>query len=258
MYDKIRRIINSFPVLRYIALNAYDIFSLLVYGNMRRSHYVKDDERKCVYLVNPKVACSSIKQSFISYSSDNENDIHFEIEKRGLVHWGATIDKMQDYFVFTVVRNPFARLVSCYNYRYKKDIIINNRIVKEYDAYLFGFLKKDRGFKTFAKKVAKINDRISDQAFKSQLSLIGGEKMVERIDCIVHFEKIDSFSEVIDKTGLSNLEVINSTNNTNWMDYYDREIAEIVYQRYINDCSLLGYTEAYKELIEYLELRDNT
>ena len=250
----LHNILSGSKILRFIAVNVYDTISLCVFGTMRRRQYIKDDKRKAIYMVNPKVACTSIKESFISYRPGNENDIHIEMEKRGLIHYGSPSPDTADYYKFSVVRNPFSRLVSCYEYRYHKDIYVNGRRVREYDSYLWGSFKRDKGFKEFAKKVCQTPDSRSDQTFISQAYILykNGRCLVDFIGKIENMRH--DFEIIREKCGLDEVRHANPTDvhKKNWRDYYDEETAYMVYERYRNDFELLGYKEELETLLSYI------
>lgn len=250
----LHNILSYSKMLRFIAVNIYDTMNLCVFGTMRRREYIKDDRRKVIYMVNPKVACSSIKESFISYKPENENDIHIEMEKRGLLHYGSPSPDTADYYKFSIVRNPFSRLVSCYEYRYHKNIYVNGRRIHEYDSYLWGSFKRDKGFKEFANKVCHTSDSRSDQTFISQTYILykDGRSLVDFIGKIENMH--DDFAIIRDKCKLDEIRHVNPTDmqKKNWRDYYDEETAYKVYERYRNDFELLGYNEELEKLLSYI------
>lgn len=247
-------ILSRSKILRFIAVNLYDTISLCIFGVMRRRQYIKDDKRKTIYMINPKVACSSIQVSFISNKMENDNDIHIEMEKRGLIHYGSPSSDTADYYKFSIVRNPFSRLVSCYEYRYHKDIFVNGRRVREYDSYLWGKYKKDKGFKEFANMVCKTPDSHSDQTFISQVYILyeDGKPVVDFIGKIESLK--NDFEKIRKKCELDEIRHMNSTNlnKKNWRDYYDEETAYKVYERYRSDFEILGYNDELGSLLSYL------
>ncbi|RKM57875.1 hypothetical protein D6855_12560 [Butyrivibrio sp. CB08] len=254
----IHNVVSRSKMLRFLAVNAYDTFSLIVYGVMRRRQYIEDNDRKVIYMVNPKVACSSIQECIIGEKFENENDIHLEMEQRGLIHYGCPPKKTENYYKFSIVRNPFSRLVSCYEYRYHKKIIVNGRLVREYDSYLWGKFSKDEGFKKFADKVCMTPDSLSDQTFISQTYLLydNGKRLVDDIGKIENLQ--DDFAIIRRKSGLGEIGHSNSSTRAqkNWRDYYDQETACRVYERYKNDFEMLGYKDELEKLLIYIQNRN--
>ena len=67
---------------------------------------VVSKEHKFVYIINPLCASRSLVKSL---TSKTINGVKKKISKKG-------VKKLENkYFVFSIVRNPFERLVSCYN-----------------------------------------------------------------------------------------------------------------------------------------------
>ncbi len=79
-------------------------------------------------------------------------------------------------YKFTFVRNPFDRLYSCYMGKYHTAYGKGTDFYGEFDYYLLGYLKRDKGFENFVDKIFKIPDAWSDRHFKSQYFLIFGRQ----------------------------------------------------------------------------------
>ncbi|HND44714.1 MAG TPA: sulfotransferase family 2 domain-containing protein, partial [Cyclobacteriaceae bacterium] len=74
-----------------------------------------------------------------------------------------TVSETESETIFTVVRNPFARLVSVY-----RDFFENNDSDFLYADYLFGILKPEISFAEFVSRISRIPDRLKDQHFRPQ------------------------------------------------------------------------------------------
>ena len=115
--------------------------------------YIVDDNRKIVYLIISKNACSSIKASFIDDRPSNEKDIHHKMTLDGYRKIDLT-DEQKNYFKFTFVRNPFDRLISTYINKYTQEVQEAEKI--EYKEYLEGYLINVKDFDDYVKKVCLI------------------------------------------------------------------------------------------------------
>ena len=93
--------------------NLRKLKTLVRYGNFQSREFVVDREKKIVYLVNSKVACSSIKASICGGGADDDS-IHTIVGKGGWIRRDVLPKNEQGFFKFTFVRDPFARLVSCF------------------------------------------------------------------------------------------------------------------------------------------------
>ncbi len=219
------------------------------------SYLVLDDE-KVVYLVIQKVACTSIKASMVNLDSDE----HYLSVIKAIRRTGHTVTALnaqdyRDYFVFTFVRNPFIRLISCYENKYHPKRKPGQTAPLKYDHYLMGYIRKDRGFRSFARRVSRIPDRIADSHFASQSFMIDrmGQNPVPNF--IGHFERLaEEYEPIRKKHDFMPLPHHNPTEKAvYWMDYYDLPTARRVYRRYKKDVERFGYRSSYDELIAYLK-----
>jgi chondroitin 4-sulfotransferase 11 len=219
--------------------------------------YLAIDSKKVLYLVIQKAACTSIKASMAGVDSDAFFvEVIQEVRETG--HTFTEIDASQyaDYFVFTFVRNPFERLISCYENKYhiKLPEHLRDRPLP-YDYYLLGYLRRDRGFCAFAQRVCRIPDRIADNHFASQCFMIERMGRNPKPDFIGHFERlVEEYEPIREKYDFMKLPHHNKTPHTrNWMDYYDLKTAQMVYRRYRQDIERFGYQKTYEQLVAYLQ-----
>lgn len=126
-------------------------------------------ENQFGYIFVPKVACSSIKTNLIG-SLEGENS--HSIFRDSVI---KEVENPQDYFIFTFVRNPFDRLVSCY-----KDKIVRKKENKKssvFDDYLGGFLMKTHSFSDFINRIEVIPSHMWEPHFMSQYNIIYENEM---------------------------------------------------------------------------------
>lgn len=121
--------------------------------------------KKLYYITIPKNLSSSIKKMML--------EIH-QLPTHNLVHRRhnrfMVLEKPKDTeFSFCIVRNPFAKLVSCYNNQY------SNRSYGVFDDYLFGIplgRKKVKNFSDFVHKITKIPEKCTDIHLVSQCTFL--------------------------------------------------------------------------------------
>ncbi len=220
-------------------------------------------EKKVLYLSVSKAGNTSIKASMFAIPhAANYRAIHQKVHTLHRSAGLGQIDDFADYYKFTFVRNPFHRLVSCYENKLHTDVdqLGNGIRFLIYDAYLMGFLSKDRGFKNFARRVCMIPDRIADRHFVSQSmgALTSDGKLV--VDFFGKLERMEKDYEPLrQRFGFAPLPHYNKTRRSgkSWMDYYDLDTARRVYKRYRTDIEVFGYQDAYDKLIAYLEAKGN-
>ena len=133
---------------------------------------------------------------------------------------------------FTIVRNPFDRLVSEYHYRQSGDARIISVVGKT--------------FLEFARELDKRWEEIRGSSqtarchFIPQVDFIcdpSGNSLVK----ILRFEDRPSVSEFLVSLGASDIQHANRSVRSGYRSYYDDESRGIVEKRYAQDFDFLGY-----------------
>lgn len=253
IYEKIHKEYLKHDSLCMLYELGHIVFDGLLYRTYAPRTFLVDNKRKYVYFENPKVVTSSIKACIHESEVKDDGSIHAVMKKRMTHKWKKKYD---DYYKFTFIRNPFERMFSCYINRYHApEQWIGKKNAYKY--YLFGYMKKDNGFDEFARKSCKIPNWLMDKHLKPQYLLIYDKGGSILVDFVGRYENLIEDWKVVQKNlGFKNLLHLNQSKKKNWMDFYTKELADIVYQRYKNDFELLGYKDEYTKLLEYLEQKD--
>lgn len=145
-----------------------------------------------------------------------------------------------NYFKFCFVRNPYARLVSAFEYLknggnqnsdlYFKELIENH--YPTFEEFVLDFLNKDN-----------VNTIL---LLRPQYLFVCDEKFEIMVDFCGRFENIEKdINVVFNEIGISkNLEKINASNKKNFQLYYlNDKVKEKVYELYSKDFELFNYSK---------------
>ena len=214
--------------------------------------YIVLESRKLVYIVNSKVANTSIKFSLADDYFDDDYSIHGAMKLQGFSKTNLT-ETQKDYFTFTFVRNPFSRLVSCYVSKYHTDKSVYKKEQGDFATYLDGYLSVDEGFDRFIDKICEIPYRLMDRHFRLQHDIVFDEDGRNRCDYIGKYERMDEDFKIIKDTyKLRDLPHYNTTRVHNWMDFYTESSAEKVFEKYRPDFESFDYSQEYESLLNYI------
>lgn len=214
--------------------------NIFLYGEYSPPHYYILEEKKSIYIANYKCGFSTIKQLLL------DSEINIKIVRK-LKNKYLT-DK---YTLFTVIRDPLERIVSCYLNNKEND----NHITRY---YLFWLLNsKSNNFNDFLEGVLKIPVFLQDRHFKAMYYNIGGKKIVTIIKVYLALENLDSDIAILNKKlKYSKLGKLNSSHDIKKeiISCIPDELLLKFKQKYKKDYFLLKkYNQEQKSWFKYIE-----
>lgn len=200
-----------------------------------------DDHNKIIYVVNSKVACTSIKRALYQFAefADPPPNVHVDVRSSKFRFNSLAGIDVEKYFVFTFVRDPVERILSCYRNKFI-DVRSLNRNDFEFRDYLAGYLKLTDSFSLFVDKIIIIPWKYCDRHFVSQYYWIY-EKCKVIPSFVGKIENIDSDWHYIQRLypGLPSLEHHNrSLRQEKVVSHSERELLR---RRYEIDVEFWGY-----------------
>ncbi len=219
--------------------------SKLVLGNSMppnalRNHYAKEipkaiviEKLKLAYVPIPKAANRSIKTALA-----NSINLKFEVSAHRANWKTIAVEKLPltGYFVFTTVRNPIDRLVSCYKQKFLHPNRDPNRVFWKYGRAI----KADFSFEDFAEFVIQTPNKYSDRHFQSQCTLLGNNLAI--YDKIIRFENLEKEWEVMQQNHkLGSLPRTNASKHLGESFEVSEELKERLFLRYKNDFEAFNF-----------------
>jgi len=142
-----------------------------------------------------------------------------------------------EYLKFTIVRNPWDRVVSLFSWeaRNRPELQPQRRLVHRLGVRFDGFTESIQQFREFVKTDWKTNDRFY---------LIDGEAFA---DLVIRYERLEQdLAEFCKRVGLPNVELPRLKAGMrkaghHYSEYYDDDSREIVAVRHANDLRIFGY-----------------
>lgn len=156
-------------------------------------------------------------------------------------------EQFDEYFKFTVVRNPFDIMVSSYTMICNRIKNKNKRAIETFGCDIFTFQEyiKNKVQKYTVGTESFITTNFSRSMFNSnQIDWIKNTEGEITIDYIIRFENLQKeFNIVCDKIGIDrqHLPHKNATKHKHYTEYYDDETREIVAKKYAQDIETFGY-----------------
>lgn len=230
--------------------------SLARYRQLDAREWLVFEDRQLAFLVLSKNACTSIKRALGERCGIDAPDIHAAPGWKPHKRWGVLSGAERTYDSFAFVRNPFARLVSCYRDKilWEPGDPVYPRPYYDIAPYT---LPVNSSFAEFVARIDRIPDRLADRHFKSQSAQLyqGRERLVRFVGRMEHLA--EDWRAVATKHDLPpTLQRAHTTRekgpHADWRDYYDRALVDAVYTRYHDDFERLGYADARDELAAHL------
>lgn len=211
--------------------------------------------RMLAYLNNAKVACSSVKKAlwlaFDPHSFDPDRGPHdrtFPPFCKTLDEISKHIEDFRSASFFTVVRNPYTRILSAY--LDKVSTIADGKEKKRDAAVWHPFCRRYRlsaeatpDFAEFLKLVTSEEPSLVDQHFAPQY--INTLQAFVSCDFIGHMEQMDQVWSFLSAYGVAEAahRPHNTKANSSITDFYGPEEVDMVRSFYAKDFDLFGYSD---------------
>ena len=168
-------------------------------------------------------------------------------------------DEINSYFIFTFVRNPFSRLVSFFQqkYKYESSTLEGGRYEITLPKHIpFFWLFEVSSFSDLVFKVSRLPDFNSEEHHApQQIKMDTMKANGMNIDFIGKYETLQKdFEPLKRRFDLLPLEHHNKSTGEkeNWRDYYTAKTAKMIYKRFRKDFEMFGYEDEYPKLLDYL------
>ena len=201
-----------------------------------------------IYHPIPKTGCTTIRSLIfeaegLAVPSDDER-----VHDKKLTEINAPAPHFngyaafEDYFKFAFVRNPWARLVSCY----QNKVLAPRPAMFDSFACCYPGVRFDRmSFAQFVRFICRVPDDLCEPHFKSQSAFFDAGAM----DFIGRAERFpDDLAQVIDQVGGNDAlhkwcvtQRMQSHDSTHYTDFYDAKTRRLVAGKYRNDVERFGY-----------------
>lgn len=208
-------------------------------------------EKKCIFVHIPKAAGVSVCQTLFNSLAGG----HETVKKYQIIF---SKEEFNHYFKFTIVRNPWDRLFSAYNFLKKGGM-------NDYDrSWAMSNLVDYNDFNDFVKRWVNSSNIYKYVHFLPQhhfLCLPGSDEL--QVDFLGYFENIEDdflyIKNILALDSTVNLAYENktesSTINNDYRRFYTDETRNIVHEVYKRDIELLGYNFDNSSLSEQLQNR---
>ena len=206
------------------------IFHSFVEFRLRR-RFPEDFKRlSCVYIHIPRVAGTSVATSLFGR----------EVLHTTLRDYQATGNNLTSYWKFAIVRNPWDRLVSAFEYLKR-----GGMAGYPYDQVMGSLItKRDMSFERFVKGWLP-GRALSYIHFYPQIHFISSKEGAIGADFLGRYESLDcDFDVIASKLGIdASLPRLNqSSRSRDYRQYYTPDLVDLVEEVYADDVRLLDYT----------------
>lgn len=190
-------------------------------------------KNKCIFIHIPKTAGISLSKSL--FGEDNDTN-HLSLRRYRLIFNES--DFFQ-YYKFTIVRNPWDKLFSCYRFLNRGGTTPFHKLWRE------NVLLNFDNFNDFVKKWVNKHNIYSFSHFLPQHWFLSLNTFEPQIDFIGKFENLeDDFLKIKNKLDIDfNLMHLNQSDKIkkNYFDFYNQESIDIVSEVYKEDINLFNY-----------------
>lgn len=227
------------------------------------SHVFAYHHFQLIYMAVPKVANTSIKIALAPllpkqltdqvpsgvdrmyvYRDRSLKRLRWKNRLRILKH---QIHRYPDYFVFTFVRNPWDRLVSCYHDKIASEVEAIDGFTEDHIRAIYRNERFEKGmsFEDFVYAVCAEPDRHANRHFRSQSTFLVDKRGRLLPNFVGRFERLrDDFAvirEYLDRDDIELPHVRATRRATEYRDYYSTRLRRMVAERYAEDIHRFEY-----------------
>jgi len=198
-------------------------------------------EYKCIFIHIPKCAGTSVDcllsgKSFMQWDEQNKIWLQHATAKQ-IKEWYCSEEVFNNYFKFTIIRNPFERVVSSYSRLSPRRKIPMNKAAFRDFVLMQGPFKKTLDKNKSGERYSRHHQLIPacDFLFDDNNHLL--------VDFVVRYEQLEKDWEVVcKKIGLpkKNLHK-NKGIHKHYSSYYDEHTKKVIEERYKRDISFFNY-----------------
>lgn len=190
----------------------------------KRYNITVSKEKKFLWFRVAKVGTRTI------FNHLKENNVHLDVEHAYSIYYAPAL--FEGYFKFAFVRNPWDRLVSCWQ---------NKIVSKNYFSFGKDDLDKMKSFSEFVNFVEELDIENCDIHLRLQSSLI-------HLDAVDYLGRIETFNSdasfVFKKLGLPPKKIVSrnvTLNKKPYQEFYDERLIAKVADIYRKDIQMFGY-----------------
>ncbi len=203
---------------------------------------------RLIYYYVPKTGCTTIKSLILDAEGrpvpDDNEEVHIQADELTIPR--PTLDlqpsRYKGYFRFAFVRNPWARLVSCY---LNKVAALRPGVFAGF-RFLYPRVRFNRvSFTDFVRFIRRVPDNLCEPHFKPQ-SAFFSDGDVDFVGRLERFQ--DDLAQVIERAGLDprflkycGVKKMKSADGKPYVDYYTSKTRRLVAEKYKDDIERFGY-----------------
>jgi hypothetical protein len=183
-------------------------------------------------------------QGIPNLSTATSGQVNFLADSRLESH----VQKSSDTTFFTVVRDPFERIVSVY-----LDFFQRHADPFLYEDYLFGIFHRSMNFSEFIDRLTLIPDWLKDQHLRPQHTFLRYYRRKNIQPLVLRLEETTQLTEFLSHHGLS-LPRLNAAAPYDYRSYYSADSFHKVAAIYEKDIAQLGYEKEQASLKKFLQV----
>ena len=193
------------------------------------------DKYRCIFIHIPKAAGTSVKQTLQLGGQGHPAWIYFAKNYP---------QKWRHYLRFTIVRNPWDRVVSAFSYAKMKNSYWHNPETFPHPDFE---TLKDKSFTECCEMLVHQRNKLRHEAWHPQYAWLlakQGEQEILAVNKVLHFETLDKDFAELCKTlnaEFDELPEINPSKRSHYKDYYDEHTRTLISQVYAKDIEIFGY-----------------